>query len=45
MKKTQILLTTPPHNKYIKWADTAWFRKNILEIYVSKPNHSIDLDM
>ena len=34
----------PPHNKYIKWADTAWFRKKVLDRYISNPNHSIDLD-
>lgn len=45
MKKNTNTSHNHPHNKYIKWADTAWFRKNILEIYVSKPNHSIDLDM
>lgn len=32
-----------PHNKYITWADTAWFRKNVLEKYNSNPNHSVFL--
>ena len=34
---------SPPHDKYISWADTAWFRKNVIDAYVSSGNHFVPL--
>ncbi|MBQ6956252.1 MAG: hypothetical protein IJP80_06535 [Bacteroidales bacterium] len=34
---------SPPNNEYISWADTAWFRKNVIDAYVSNANHNVSL--
>ena len=34
---------SPPHNGYISWVDTAWFRKHVIEAYVSNANHYVSL--